>query len=101
MSQSRAGKISAKLKIAGFHADLNGRDGGHLIVSMGLSDINKAMSPVRASYQSRVQSQNAVTEEVVDKNKQKQNQTLQLMSSSFDISNNGLRSKGGRVDIKV
>ena len=59
------------------------------------------MSPVRASYQSRVQSQNAVTKEVVDKNEQRQNQTLQLMSSSFEIANSGLRSKGGRVDIKV
>ena len=74
---------------------------GHLIMSMGLADISKAMSPVRASYQSRVQSQNAVTQEVVDKNKQQQNQTPQLMSSSFDVANNGLRSKGGRVDIKV
>jgi hypothetical protein len=74
---------------------------GHLIMSMGLSDISKAMSPVRASYQSRVQSQNAVTNEVVDKNEQRQNQTPQLMSSSFDVANNGLRSKGGRVDIKV
>ena len=74
---------------------------GALIMSMGLADINKAMSPVRASYQSRVQSQNAVTNEVVDKNEQRQNQTLQLMSSSFEIANSGLRSKGGRVDIKV
>ena len=74
---------------------------GALIMSMGLADINKAMSPVRASYQSRVQSQNAVTKEVVDKNEQRQNQTLQLMSSSFEIANSGLRSKGGRVDIKV
>ena len=32
-------------------------------MSMGLADINKAMGPVRASYQSRVQSQNAVTNE--------------------------------------
>jgi hypothetical protein len=70
-------------------------------MSMGLSDISKTMSPVRASYQSRVQSQNAVTEEVVDKNKQRQNQTPQVMSSSFEVANNGLRSKGGRVDIKV
>jgi hypothetical protein len=70
-------------------------------MSMGLSDIGKAMSPVRAAYQSRVQSQNAVTQEVVDKNKQRQNQTPQLMSSSFEVSNNGLRSKGGRIDIKV
>ena len=74
---------------------------GALIMSMGLSDINKAMSPVRASYQSRVQSQNAVTNEVVDKNEQRQNQTLQLMSSSFDIANSGLRSRGGKIDIKV
>jgi hypothetical protein len=74
---------------------------GALIMSMGLADINKAMSPVRASYQSRVQSQNAVTNEVVDKNEERQNQTLQLMSSSFEIANSGLRSKGGRVDIKV
>jgi hypothetical protein len=70
-------------------------------MSMGLSDINKAMSPVRASYQSRVQSQNAVTNEVVDKNEQRQNQTLQLMSSSFEIANSGLRSRGGKIDIKV
>jgi len=70
-------------------------------MSMGLSDIGKAMSPVRASYHSRVQSQNAVTNEVVDKNEQRQNQTPQLMSSSFEVANNGLRSKGGRVDIKV
>jgi hypothetical protein len=70
-------------------------------MSMGLSDIDRAMSPVRASYQSRVQSQNAVTKEVVDKNEQRQNQTLQLMSSSFDIANSGLRSRGGKVDIKV
>jgi hypothetical protein len=70
-------------------------------MSMGLADINKAMGPVRASYQSRVQSQNAVTNEVVDKNEQRQNQTLQLMSSSFEISNSGLRSRGGKVDIKV
>ena len=74
---------------------------GALIMSMGLSDINKAMSPVRASYQSRVQSQNAVTNEVVDKNEQRQNQTLQLMGSSFDIANSGLRSRGGKIDIKV
>jgi hypothetical protein len=74
---------------------------GALIMSMGLADINKAMSPVRASYQSRVQSQNAVTNEVVDKNEQRQNQTLQLMSSSFDIANSGLRSRGGKIDIKV
>ena len=74
---------------------------GALIMSMGLADINKAMSPVRASYQSRVQSQNAVTNEVVDKNEQRQNQTLQLMSSSFDIANRGLRSRGGKIDIKV
>ena len=71
-------------------------------MSMGLSDISKTMSPVRASYQSRVQSQNAVTNEVVDKNKQRQNQTPQAsMSSSFEVANKGLRSKGGRVDIKV
>jgi hypothetical protein len=70
-------------------------------MSMGLSDLDRAMSPVRASYQSRVQSQNAVTNEVVDKNEERQNQTLQLMSSSFEIANSGLRSKGGRVDIKV
>ena len=70
-------------------------------MSMGLADISKAMSPVRASYQSRVQSQNAVTNEVVDKNEQRQNQTLQLMSSSFDIANSGLRSRGGKIDIKV
>jgi hypothetical protein len=70
-------------------------------MSMGLADINKAMSPVRASYQSRVQSQNAVTNEVVDKNEQRQNQTLQLMGSSFDIANSGLRSRGGKIDIKV
>ena len=70
-------------------------------MSMGLSDLNRAMSPVRASYQSRVQSQNAVTNEVVDKNEERQNQTPQLMSSSFEIANSGLRSKGGRVDIKV
>ena len=62
-------------------------------MSMGLSDIGKAMSPVRASYQSRVQSQNAVTNEVVDKNEQRQNQTPQLMSSSFEVANNGLRLK--------
>jgi hypothetical protein len=74
---------------------------GALIMSMGLADINKAMSPVRASYQSRVQSQNAVTNEVVDKNEQRQNQTLQLMGSSFDIANSGLRSRGGKIDIKV
>ena len=74
---------------------------GALIMSMGLADINKAMSPVRASYQSRVQSQNAVTNEVVDKNEQRQNQTLQLMSSSFEIANSGLRSRGGKIDIKV
>ena len=74
---------------------------GDLIMSMGLADINKAMGPVRASYQSRVQSQNAVTNEVVDKNEQRQNQTLQLMSSSFEIANNGLRSRGGKIDIKV
>ena len=54
---------------------------------MGLSDIGKAMSPVRASYQARVQSQNAVTEEVVQKNESRQNQTPQLMGSSFEISN--------------
>jgi hypothetical protein len=70
-------------------------------MSMGLGDIDKAMGPVRASYQSRVQSQNAVTNEVVDKNEQRQNQTLQLMSSSFDIANSGLLSRGGKVDIKV
>ena len=70
-------------------------------MSMGLSDISKTMSPVRASYQSRVQSQNAVTNEVVDKNEQRQNQTLQLMGSSFDIANSGLRSRGGKIDIKV
>jgi len=70
-------------------------------MSMGLADINKAMSPVRASYQSRVQSQNAVTNEVVDKNEQRQNQTLQLMGSSFDIANSGLRSRSGKIDIKV
>jgi hypothetical protein len=74
---------------------------GALIMSMGLADINKAMSPVRASYQSRVQSQNAVTNEVVDKNEQRQNQTLQLMGSSFDIANSGLHSRGGKIDIKV
>ena len=74
---------------------------GALIMSMGLADINKAMSPVRASYQSRVQSQNAVTNEVVDKNEQRQNQTPQLMSSSFEVANNGLRSRGGKIDIKV
>ena len=74
---------------------------GALIMSMGLADIKKAMSPVRASYQSRVQSQNAVTNEVVDKNEQRQNQTLQLMGSSFDIANSGLRSRGGKIDIKV
>ena len=74
---------------------------GALIMSMGLADIDKAMSPVRASYQSRVQSQNAVTNEVVDKNEQRQNQTLQLMGSSFDIANSGLRSRGGKIDIKV
>ncbi len=74
---------------------------GALIMSMGLADINKAMSPVRASYQSRVQSQNAVTNEVVDKNEQRQNQTLQLMGSSFDIANSGLRSRGDKIDIKV
>ncbi len=74
---------------------------GALIMSMGLADINKAMSPVRASYQSRVQSQNAVTNEVVDKNEERQNQTLQLMGSSFDIANSGLRSRGGKIDIKV
>jgi hypothetical protein len=74
---------------------------GALIMSMGLADINKAMSPFRASYQSRVQSQNAVTNEVVDKNEQRQNQTLQLMGSSFDIANSGLRSRGGKIDIKV
>ncbi|UEM21502.1 hypothetical protein JL100_001650 [Skermanella mucosa] len=68
---------------------------------MGLSDIGKAMSPVRASYQARVQSQNAVTEEVVQKNESRQNQTPQLMSSSFEISNQGLRSRGGRIDIQV
>lgn len=70
-------------------------------MSMGLSDIGKAMSPVRASYQARVQSQNAVTEEVVQKNENRQNQTPQLMSSSFEISNQGLRSRGGRIDIQV
>jgi hypothetical protein len=74
---------------------------GALIMSMGLADINKAMSPVRASYQSRVQSQNAVTNEVVDKNEQRQNQTPQLMSSSFEVANSGLRSRGGKIDIKV
>jgi hypothetical protein len=70
-------------------------------MSMGLSDIGKAMSPVRASYQSRVQSENAVTQEVVDKNEQWQNQTPQLMSSSFEVANSGLRSRGGKIDIKV
>jgi hypothetical protein len=70
-------------------------------MSMGLSDISKAMSPVRASYQSRVQSENAVTQEVVDKNEQRQNQTPQLMSSSFEVANSGLRSRGGKIDIKV
>jgi hypothetical protein len=70
-------------------------------MSMGLSDISKAMSPVRASYQSRVQSENAVTQEVVDKNEQRQNQTPQLMSSSFEVTNSGLRSRGGKIDIKV
>jgi hypothetical protein len=70
-------------------------------MSMGLSDIGKAMSPVRASYQSRVQSENAVTQEVVDKNEQRQNQTPQLMSSSFEVTNSGLRSRGGKIDIKV
>src|SRR3954462_3637791 len=89
------------LMSTGFHREWNGRDGGHLIMSMGLSDIGKAMSPVRASYQLRVQSQNAVTQEVVDKNKQQQNQTPQLMSSSSAVANNGLRSRGGKVDIKV
>jgi hypothetical protein len=70
-------------------------------MSMGLSDIGKAMSPVRASYQSRVQSENAVTQEVVDKNEQRQNQTPQLMSSSFEVANSGLRSRGVKIDIKV
>jgi hypothetical protein len=83
MPQSHAQAIYANLISTGFRRVLNGWNGGHLIMSMGLSDISKTMSPVRASYQSRVQSQNADTEEVVDKNKQRQNQTPQVMSSSF------------------
>ncbi|EWY39285.1 hypothetical protein N825_07400 [Skermanella stibiiresistens SB22] len=68
---------------------------------MGLSDIAKTMSPVRASYQARVQSQNEATEQVVTRVKNQQAETPKLMSASFDISNQGLRSRGGKIDIQV
>ena len=70
-------------------------------MSMGLSDVGQTMSPVRASQKARVESQNTVTEEVIDKNKQLMNKTSQVMGSSFEVSNQGLRSRGGKVDIQV
>ena len=70
-------------------------------MSMGLSDVAQTMSPIRDSQKARVQSQNTVTEEVIDKNKQLMNKTSQVMGSSFEVSNQGLRSRGGKVDIQV
>jgi hypothetical protein len=70
-------------------------------MSMGLSEVGNVMSPVRASYQSRVDNQNAVTNEAIDQNKQRMNKQPQIMSSVIDLSNQGLRSRGGRIDIQV
>ena len=70
-------------------------------MSMGLSEVGKVMSPVRASYQSRVDNQNAVTGEAIDQNKQRMNKQPQIMSSVLDLSNQGLRSRGGRIDMQV
>jgi hypothetical protein len=70
-------------------------------MSMGLSEVGNVMSAVRASYQSRVDNQNAVTTEAIDQNKQRMNKQPQIMSSVLDLSNQGLRSRGGRIDMQV